>query len=113
MKCVIIEDNPFTRMTLKSALEKMGNEVIGEADSIVSASEILKNTDPEVILLDLILPDGNGISLLKFIDKSKKIIAITAVDQDLVDEELNKNGVNCILRKPFSYDELKKVLESL
>ncbi|MCX7641173.1 MAG: response regulator [Elusimicrobiales bacterium] len=113
MKCVIIDDNPFTRMTLKAAIEKMGNQVVGEADSVSNAIQLLKKTDADVILLDLILPDGNGIELLSFINKNKKVIAITAVDQDIVDEELKKNGVKTILRKPFSYEELRKVLESI
>lgn len=113
MRCVIIEDNPFTRMTIKAAIEKMGNEVVGEAESIETACKILTQTDADVILLDLILPDGNGINILKCIKNKGKVIAITAVDQESIDKELKENGVELILRKPFSYEDLEKVLKNI
>lgn len=113
MRCVIVEDNPFTRMTLKAALEKMGNEVVGEAESIDAACKVLSTVDADVILLDLILPDGNGINILKCIKNKAKIIAITAVDQENIDKDLKENGVELILRKPFSYEDLEKLLKSL
>lgn len=113
MKCILIEDNPFSRLTLKAALEKMGNKVVGEADSVETATKLLKNLDADVLLLDLILPDGNGLDILKFINKNIKVIAITALDQEQVDDELKKNGVELILRKPFSYDELENIFKKL
>lgn len=113
MRCVVVEDNPFSRLTLKVAIEKTGNSVVGEADSVKSAKEVLEKTEADLLLLDIILPDGNGLEVLKSLKKDIKVIAITAVDQELVDDELKKNGVKLILKKPFSYDELEEMLKKI
>jgi DNA-binding response OmpR family regulator len=61
----------------------------------------------------MLIKGGTGLDVLKKIkDKKVKVIAVTALEQDRVDEELKQLGVRYILRKPFSYEELKKVVES-
>ncbi len=113
MKCLIVEDNQFTRIVIKSALERMGHNVVGEAESFLDAKNLINKVDADVILLDLVLPDGSGIELIGSDIKNKKIVAITAVDQELVDLELKKKGVKAILKKPFSYEELENVMKRI
>lgn len=115
MKVFIVEDNGYTRFTIKAALEKMGHEVVGEAENFNEAMDKLKNSNADIVLLDIILPGLSGLDMLKEMDnKSKyKIIAITALEQDNLDKELIENGVKYILRKPFSYDELEKAIKNL
>lgn len=114
MKFIIIEDNYFTKMIIKLALEKMGHEVVGDAETVSQAIDVIKNRDFDVILLDLILSDGNGFQIIENTDfKNKKVVAITAVDQDAVDNRLKEKGVNLILKKPFSYDEFEKAIKDI
>jgi len=111
MRILLIEDNSYTRLTIKVAVEKMGHAVVAEADNFEDAIEKINNTDYDIILLDILIPGGNGIDIIKhFGNINKKIIAITAIEQDCVDEELKKLGVSTILRKPFSYDDLDKAI---
>lgn len=113
MKVFIVEDNSLTRFTIKTALEKLGSDVVGEAESFAEAMSKLKNTSVDVLLLDIILPDKSGLEVLKEFKKvnsTTKVIVVTALEQDSLDEELMKEGAAHILRKPFSVDELKKAL---
>lgn len=112
MKFLIVDDNLSTRLTIKIALEKMGHIVSGEAESYEDALNKMLNGDYDIVLLDLLMPGGSGVDVLKKIGtKRKKVIAVTALEQDGIDKELIKLGVCYILRKPFSYDELKKAIE--
>ena len=56
MKVLIVEDNALTRYTIKTLLQKMGHEVVGEAEDAESAVKTYKETKPEIVFLDLILP---------------------------------------------------------
>ena len=92
----------------------MGHKVIAEAENFEEAIEKINNSDYDIILLDILIPGGNGIDIIKhFGNINKKIIAITALEQDLIDKELKKLGVKSILRKPFSYDELEKAIKEV
>jgi DNA-binding response OmpR family regulator len=114
MNILLIEDNSYTRLTIKVAIEKMGHKVIAEAESFEEAIEKINNSDYDIILLDILIPGGNGIDIIKhFGNINKKIIAITALEQDLIDKELKKLGVKSILRKPFSYDELERAIKEV
>lgn len=113
MRCIVVEDNYYSRLTIKTAIEKIGHSVVGEAENIEGAKKIIELNNFDVLVLDLLLPDGNGMELLNCIKEGKKVVVITAVDQDVVDEELLRKGVCAILKKPFSYDELEKVLSGI
>jgi DNA-binding response OmpR family regulator len=114
MNILLIEDNSYTRLTIKVAIEKMGHKVIAEAENFEEAIEKINNSDYDIILLDILIPGGNGIDIIKhFGNINKKIIAITALEQDLIDKELKKLGVKSILRKPFSYDELERAIKEV
>lgn len=64
---------------------------------------------PDLVLLDLLLPGESGISLLRRIKKQEpnaRVLVVTAVDQEKVDQELKELGVRGILRKPFDIMDL-------
>lgn len=116
MKIFIVEDNSLTRFTIKTAVEKLGHTVLGEAESFSEAVSKLKNTNPDALLLDIILPDKSGLEVLKEfkkINRETKVIIVTALEQDSLDDELMKEGAIFILRKPFSVDELEKALDKI
>ena len=111
MKVLIVEDNALTRYTIKTLLQKMGHEVVGEAEDSESALEAYKKTKPEIVFLDLILPGKSGLEILeelKAFDPSAKVVILTAVDQSEMDRRLSNGGVTSIIRKPFSYEEFKE-----
>jgi two-component system LytT family response regulator len=84
IKAIIIEDEKMSRETLRRMLEKYCPtvEVVAEADSYRKGLEQIKKYDPDVIFLDIQMPDGSGFRLLEELDDiSFEIIFTTAFDQ--------------------------------
>ncbi|HAH31960.1 MAG TPA: hypothetical protein DCL44_06575 [Elusimicrobia bacterium] len=116
MKVLIVDDNELTRCTVKSLLEELGHEVVGEAGDSVEAARCFTELKPEVVFLDLLLPGKSGVEILKElreIDPKPKIIILTAVDQEEIDRMLADKGADAIMRKPFSFEELENLMTKI
>ena len=116
MRILLVEDNALTRYTIKSLLNKLGHEVVAEAEDGPGAVECFKEFKPDVVFLDLILPGKSGVEILedlRAVDPAARIVVITAVEQDEIDKRLADKGVNAILRKPFSFDDFKLLMKDL
>jgi len=116
MTVLIIEDNALTRYTIKSLLNKLGHEVVGEAEESVGALRCFTELKPDVVFLDIILPGKSGVEILgelRNINHKSKIVILTAVAQEEIDRALLGKGVDAVMRKPFSYDEFKDVMKSI
>lgn len=114
MRFFIVEDNYYTATIMKVAVERMGHSIVAQVHDCKEAINKINLYEFDVLLLDILLPDGWGIDILKKIGKKNiKVIAITAVEQEQIDDELKKMNVDVILRKPFSYDELEKAIKKL
>ena len=116
MKVLLVEDNALTRYTLKSLLDKLGHEVVAEAEDGPSAVKYYQEFKPDVVFLDLILPGKSGVEILedlRALDPAARVVVVTAVEQAEIDRRLADKGVNAILRKPFSYDDFKALMKGL
>ena len=89
LKTVIIDDDYVSRMVLREMLLKFLDniEILGEAGSVEDGVKLIEETEPELVLLDISMPDGTGFDLL---DKLKsvnfKLIFITAYSEYAVKE---------------------------
>ncbi|HBS86878.1 MAG: hypothetical protein A2W91_12670 [Bacteroidetes bacterium GWF2_38_335] len=112
IKAVIIDDESGARQTLQMLLEKFFPEVeiMGEADSVKSGTELLQNTSADLVFLDIEMPPGNSFDIL---DNLKKIdfdiIFITAYNQYAL-EAFKFSAVDYLL-KPVKISDLKSALE--
>jgi two-component system chemotaxis response regulator CheY len=116
MKVLIVEDNALTRMMLRSLLEQLKWEVAGEAEDGKEAVRVFSEVRPDVVFLDLILPGQSGLQVLEEIrkaDPAAKVVVITAVEQDEMNKQLYDKGTTAILRKPFSFNEFRALLERI
>ncbi len=110
MKILVIEDEPDIRKNLEYNLAREGFSVSGAA-SILEAKTLLSSDDFNLILLDLMLPDGSGLDLCKEIKADSKtestpVIILTAKD-DEVDKVVGfEIGADDYVTKPFSVREL-------
>ena len=106
-KILIADDSQFMRTNLKDILKGEGHEIIESADG-KEALEKFEAEKPDLTLLDIIMPEVDGMEVLKKIGKEAKIIVISAVGQEkMVDEAKNFGALDYIV-KPF---ENEKVLE--
>jgi two-component system chemotaxis response regulator CheY len=116
MRVLLVEDNALTRYTIKSLLEKLGHEVVAEAEDGPGAVEYFKQFKPDIVFLDLILPGRSGVEILedlRAVDPAARVVVVTAVEQDEIDRRLSDKGVSAILRKPFSFDDFKTLMKQL
>ncbi len=116
MRVLLVDDNALTRYTIKSLLDKLGHEVVAEAEDGPSAVKYFSELKPDVVFLDLILPGRSGVEVLedlRAVDPAARVVVVTAVDQDEIDRRLADKGVSAILRKPFSYDDFKTLMRDL
>ncbi len=108
MDLLLVEDDPVLGRGLSINLELSGYKVHW-AKSLAEGAETYKNKTLNLIILDLNLPDGNGISFLKSIREANAklpVIILTAkTDEDAVVEGLQA-GANDYVRKPFGQKEL-------
>lgn len=111
-KILLVDDEVEITSLLKKFLEKEGYEAI-TANSGKEAIEKFKTEKPDIILLDIRMPDMTGIEAMKKIreiDSEVAIIMATAVvDEKMVQEVVNMRAFDYIV-KPFDLDYLKKVL---
>jgi two-component system chemotaxis response regulator CheY len=111
-KILIVDDSLFMRMVLKGILSKMEGEYETlEADSGTKALELLKRVKPDLVLLDIIMPEGEeeGVRVLQTImknDPESKVVMITAVGQDPVVEQCKKLGAKDYIIKPFDEEQV-------
>ncbi|MEO9483700.1 MAG: response regulator [Ekhidna sp.] len=115
-RVLIVDDSIYMRLTIKTALEKAGYEVVGEAANGESAIEMALDLKPDLITLDNVLPDMFGKELLKILTEEEletHILMVSAVGQDsVVKEELSLGAMDYIV-KPFDEDQLINAVNNI
>ena len=106
-KVLIIDDEPQIRRLLRTALERAGYDV-SEAASAREALEMLSTTEPDVVLLDLGLPDRDGLELVPIIRKHSNATLLVVSARDATDHKVAALdlGADDYVTKPFDTDEL-------
>jgi two-component system chemotaxis response regulator CheY len=112
-RVLIVDDAAFMRMMIKDILEKNGFEVIGEANNGVKAVEMYKKEKPDVVTMDITMPDMDGIEAvrqIKAFDASAKVIMCSAMGQQTMVMDAIRAGARDFIVKPFQAD---RVLEAI
>ena len=110
---LIVDDNDMTRETLRVILRHDGYNVVGEAMDGDGALEMATRLNPDIILLDVVMPKVSGIEALKSIRmvmQDVQVLMVTAnKDQETI-AEVVKSGISGYIIKPFN---AKKVLDTV
>ncbi len=116
-RVLIVDDTAFMRKLLRNILFSGGFDIVGEAENGKQAVEMYKQLKPDLVMLDIVMPEMNGIEALKAIkqmDPNAKIIMCTAVGQEKIVKAAIKLGAKGYIVKPFQaqkvIEEAKKVL---
>ena len=110
---LIVDDAVFMRMKLKDILERHGYKVVAEAQNGIEAIEKYKAERPDIVTMDITMPDMDGITALKGIkkfDPDSKIIMCSAMGQQSMVMEAIQAGALDFIVKPFDTD---RVIQSL
>src|SRR5699024_1367274 len=112
-RILIVDDAAFMRMMIKDILVKNGFEVVGEAQDGVQAVEQYKELQPELVTLDITMPEKDGLAALKEIkeiDANANVIMCSAMGQQALVIDAIQAGAKDFIVKPFQAD---RVIEAI
>ena len=110
---LVVDDAAFMRMMVKDILTKNGYEVVGEAENGMKALEKYQELKPDLITMDITMPEMDGISAVKEIkkvDPNAKIVMCSAMGQQAMVIGAIQAGARDFIVKPFQPD---RVLEAV
>lgn len=113
---LVVDDAIFMRRVIREMLEKNGYEVIGEAENGKIAIQKYKEYKPDIVTLDITMPEMSGSMALKEIinlDKDAKVIMVTAMGQEELVKEAIIAGAKSFIVKPFTEEKLIQVLQKI
>jgi two-component system chemotaxis response regulator CheY len=115
-RLLITDDSMIIREMIKDAARKAGWDIAGEAGNGQEAIDLYKRLRPDVVTLDLVMPDFGGLHGLEGIRRlnpSAYVIMISAVDQADVVRDALKMGAADFIVKPFTKDRLVQTFTNL
>ena len=112
-RVLVVDDAAFMRMMVKDILSKNGYEIVGEAENGMKALEKYQELKPDLVTMDITMPEMDGITAVKEIkkvDPGAKVVMCSAMGQQAMVIESIQSGAKDFIVKPFQQD---RVLESL
>lgn len=116
LKILVVDDATFMRMMLKNIIEKAGHVVIGEACDGNEGLAKYKELKPDLVTLDITMPNMTGLECLKEImkyDSNAQVVMCSAMGQQIMVLEAIQGGAKDFLVKPFSADRVIETLTKL
>lgn len=116
MKILIADDSAFMRTILKDIIEKSnwkGGQVI-EASNGAEAISLYQAEHPDLILLDVVMPEHTGIEVLEAIGSApQSVVMVSSVDEQQVIDQAMQLGAKHYINKPFDATQVMEVLNSI
>ncbi len=114
---LIVDDAQFTRNMLKNVISKIDNiDVIGEASNGIEAISMYKKLKPDLVTMDLVMPEKGGIEateeILK-INSKALIVVVSALGQEALVLEAAKKGAKDFIQKPFKTEQIVEVMDRI
>ena len=112
-RVLIVDDAAFMRMMVKDILSKNGYEIVGEAENGMKALEKYQELKPDLVTMDITMPEMDGITAVKEIkkvDPAAKVVMCSAMGQQAMVIEAIQAGARDFIVKPFQAD---RVLEAI
>jgi len=112
-KILVVDDAAFMRLSIKTMLDKNGFEVVGEAENGRKAIEMYKMLKPDIVTMDITMPDMGGVEalteIIKF-DPKATILMLSAMGQEGIVKDAVIKGAKGFIIKPFKEEYLLKAL---
>jgi two-component system, chemotaxis family, chemotaxis protein CheY len=116
LRVLIVDDAAFMRMMLSDILTKNGYQVVGEALNGLTAIDMYNKEKPDIVTMDITMPEMDGIQSVKEImknDPNAKIIMCSAMGQQAMVMEAIKCGAKDFIVKPFQPDRVLDALKTV
>jgi two-component system chemotaxis response regulator CheY len=115
-KVLIVDDAVVMRMMIKNILSKSGYDIVGEAENGLQAVEKYKALQPDIVTMDMVMPDMDGIAAVKAIVAEypqAKIIMCTSMGQQALVVEAIQAGAKSFITKPFQPPKIVEAIEKV
>ena len=115
-RVLIVDDAVVMRMMIKGILSKNGYEVVGEAQNGLEAVEKYKTLSPDLVTMDMVMPEMDGITAVKEIvasDPGAKIIMCTSMGQQALVVEAIQAGAKSFITKPFQPPKMLETIQKV
>ncbi|ATE76814.1 MULTISPECIES: response regulator transcription factor [Pseudomonas] len=115
-KVLIVDDHPVIRAAVRLVLEGEGFKLIFEASSVREALSILREHEIDLMVLDLSLSDGDGLTLMERIaasDRSCRVVVFTASDPSLFQQRCMHAGAMAYVAKTTDLSQLQKAVHAV
>ena len=115
-KILIVDYADFMRMMIKDILTKNGYEVVAEAANGVEAVELYKSHQPDLVTMDITMPEMDGIEAvkqIKAVNPAAKVIMCSAMGQQSMVMDAIKAGANDFIVKPFQADRVLEAVKKI
>ena len=113
---LICDDAAFMRVMIKDILTKNGYEVAGEAENGLKAVEKYNETKPDLVMMDITMPEMDGIQALKQIksnDPNASVVMCSAMGQQAMVIEAIQSGAKDFIVKPFQPDRVIEAVKKV
>jgi two-component system chemotaxis response regulator CheY len=113
---LIVDDAAFMRISIKNMLTKNGYDVVGEAENGLVAVEMYKELQPDIVTMDITMPEITGLDALKEISKldpQSKVVMVSAMGQEAMVRDAIISGAKGFIVKPFKGDGIIAAIKKL
>jgi two-component system chemotaxis response regulator CheY len=115
-KVLIVDDAALMRMTIRNILVKNGFEDVEEAANGLEGLQKYKELRPDIVTMDITMPEMTGLEALKSImefDSAAKIVMVSAMGQESMVREAIMYGAKSFIIKPFREDHVMKTISEI
>jgi two-component system chemotaxis response regulator CheY len=115
-KVLIVDDAAFMRISIKNMLTKNGYEVVGEAENGAIGVQMYKDLKPDIVTMDITMPEMSGLEALKEIvkqDPKAKVVMVSAMGQEAMVREAIVSGAKGFIVKPFKEEGIIAAMKKL
>ena len=116
MRIMLVEDDENVCLTMEFALKKVGHDIVGMANDGEAALNVYRDTNPELVIIDIILPKLHGIDVItkiKEMNTDAKILVTTGASHDSLIMKAMDSGAKSYLTKPFGMNDLITEIEKM
>jgi two-component system chemotaxis response regulator CheY len=114
LNILIVDDSAFMRNMLKQVIGETDAQIVGEGSNGKEAIEKYTQLKPQLVFMDIMMPEVNGIEALKGIianDKNAKVVMCTSVGQQKVINEAVEAGASDFIIKPFQKEDILAIIK--
>ncbi|UYL10454.1 response regulator [Bdellovibrio sp. SKB1291214] len=116
IRFTVIDDAAFLRELIKNIMSNAGHICVGEAENGNDGIRLVDSVLPDLVFLDMVMPNRNGLEAARAIKESHpdiKIVGCSTIDNDAMIEKAHEAGFDAYITKPFTKDNLLMVVSKV